>query len=101
MNLKNAIIDGVKTMKDGSLKITLVTQELTPNQMAEIFLWINNAVSVELPTDGWDGKSPSTRLRNILYRYWEQNKKWEYKEFEIFYPVIMRQIWEAYKDKLN
>ena len=38
MNLKNAILDGVKTMKDGSLKITLVTQELSPSQMAEIFL---------------------------------------------------------------
>lgn len=37
MKLENAIIDKVSTLKDGSVRISLVTRELSPTQMAELF----------------------------------------------------------------
>ena len=101
MNLKNAIIDGIKSMKDGSIKITIVTRELPPNELAELFLSLNKEiVSVELPEDNNETKSPSTRLRNVLYRVWEANKKDAFQTFTLYYNHIMEQMIEAYKEKI-
>lgn len=64
LSLTNCIIDGVKSMKDGSMKITLVTRALDPVQAAEIFLNLNKEVlSVDIPEDPGEKKSPSQRLR--------------------------------------
>lgn len=89
-------------MKDGSLKITLVTRELNPKQMAEIFVNLNKEVTaIELPEDNSDIKSPSTRLRNCMFRLWEKEGKEKYETFELYYRSKMEQIINMLKDKLN
>lgn len=47
-----------------------------------------------------DGKTPSTRLRGILFRYWEQFKSKEEPDFETFYRRAIELIIQKYKEKL-
>lgn len=44
-----------------------------------------------------EGKTKSQRLRNVLYRYNEQNQN---KDFKEFYDIEMERIIEHYKSKL-
>jgi len=103
MNLQNAILDKVTTMKDGSLKITLVTRELDPHTMAELFLSLNQEImTVDIPEDTREEiKSKAKRLRAVLYRVWEQDKKEQFKTFELYYNHIMEMLINKYKDLLN
>jgi len=102
MNLKNAIIDKVSTMKDGSLKITLVTRELHPQEIAELFFNLNSeVVSIDIPEETGDNKTPSQRFRNVLFRLWEQSQKEKFKTFTLYYNHIMEQLIGVYKDKLS
>jgi len=45
------------------------------------------------------GKTPSQRLYNVLYRYWQQDKK-GYDVFEDYYRSQMEIIINHYKSKL-
>ena len=102
MNLSNAILDKVTTMKDWSLKITLVTRELAPKQMEELFYNLNKEIlTVDVPTDTTEEtKSKAQRLRAVLYRLWEQEMKSKYDSFELYYNHIMEKLINIYKDKL-
>lgn len=103
LNLKNAILDKMTTMKDGSLKITLVTRELAPDQMAKLFLSLNQEImSVDIPTDiSEEPKSKAQRLRAVLYKLWEQSWKDRFQTFSLYYDHIMEQLINNYKDKLE
>ena len=102
MNLQNAILDKVTTMKDKSLKITLITRELNPKQMAELFLSLNSEVlSVDIPTDVQEEpKSKAQRLRAVLYVLYQQENNDKYDSFELYYNHIMEKLINIYKDKL-
>jgi hypothetical protein len=47
-----------------------------------------------------EGKTPSSRLRAVIYRYWEQFKKNDAPDFEIFYREAIETHILAYKEKL-
>jgi len=83
-----AIVDGVQTRKDGTLSIKLGTQELGPEESAHVFHYANklswvaikempvNEEDLEIP-EGYtpefpSDKSPSQRLRAVLYVLWKQ-----------------------------
>lgn len=101
MNLQNAIIDKIQTMKDGSLKIVLVTRELTPHQMAELFLKLNEEVlTIDLPDDPSESKSKAQRLRGVLFKDWEQNKQEKFDTSELYYAHEMERIINCIKDRL-
>jgi len=102
MNLKDCIPTSVSTKKDGSVKIVLETRELTPIQMAELFLNVNKEVmQIEVPDDSYEGKSKSTRLRNVLYRFWEQHGKEKFESAELHYAHHMEKLIDHFKDKLD
>src|SRR3990167_1812076 len=72
LNLSNAIIDKVTTMKDRSLKVTLITRELPPEEMSALFSQLQQEAEIEFdiaPEDG--GKSHASRMRASLFRLWE------------------------------
>ena len=46
-------------------------------------------------------KTPSQRLRTVLYIYWEQNFKNKYPEFEDYYLKQMESITKQFKNKLK
>lgn len=103
MKLENAIIDKVSTLKDGSVRVSLITRALSPTQMAELFFWVNKEIlAIEIDESNKDDKSPSQRLRGVLYRLWEQSSEQERynNEFELFYRSKMERIIESLKEKL-
>lgn len=116
----SAIIDGVTAKKDRTLSIRLGTQELTTDDTAHIFdmmgkqIWIGigetliQALEVpEVLPEMKGDKSPSQRLRGILYKAWEQKmsgkkiKDPTYQTFPKFYEDYMFKLCESIKDKLT
>lgn len=101
MNLKNCIVNKVTTLKDRSIKIELLTREMPPKEMAELFFSVNNEIaSVDIPEDTGDLKTPSQRLRAVLYRVWEtdENKKSKFSTFTLYYNHVMEQLIDKYKE---
>ena len=105
-------IKSVKTLADKSIKISVVTQELTGEQMAELFklhdkygyfLFSESAMTdtdvPEAPVEFKSDKSPSQRLRSVLFVYWEKNTS-KSKPFDEFYKAWMNKKIEEIKDTL-
>jgi hypothetical protein len=109
------LIASLATKVDGSIKVTLVTRELGGDDAARLFslrgseAWALIAPqeftedSVKLPTEKADPsvgtKTPSQRLRGVLYRLWEQNRSGT--DFESFYRIKMEGIIEQFKGRLD
>ena len=101
MNLKNAIVNKVTTLKDRSVKIEIITRELDPKELAELFYSVNNEIaSVDIPEETGELKSKAQRFRGVLYKVWETNSKEKYKTFSLFYDSVMEQIIDHYKEKI-
>ncbi len=103
MKLENAIIDKVSTLKDGSVRVSLITRALSPTQMAELFFWVNKEIlAIDIDESNKDDKSPSQRLRGVIYRLFEQSSDREAynNEFELYYRSKLERIIESLKDKL-
>jgi hypothetical protein len=109
-----AIVSGLTALKDGTIKVTLSLQEIQPEMAARAFALNNQYVKAYLTTENvtqeieesigeWtlehETKSPSKRLRNVLYRLWEQDKQ-GYEDYELFYVNRMNKIIEQIKNKL-
>lgn len=106
------IFDGAKLNKDGSATIKLETRELTPDEFREVATLCNKEVwcglsevsitKLDVPEEivEFKGeKTPSERLRNVLYRYWELvNKK--QGDFETFRKNYMEKVITNLKEKL-
>ena len=55
--------------------------------MAFLFLAKKNGIAeaIDVEEAVGDGKTPSQRLRAVLFVYWENNEKTRYKHFNDFY----------------
>lgn len=108
-------IENITTRKDKTLKLTIGTQELNPGQTGDIFtlnqdfcyFGIKQEPFTEPEQTLIDGlkaeinqRTPSQRLRAILYVHYEQNNK-GYKDFGNYYAHEMERIIEHYKQKLD
>jgi hypothetical protein len=111
-------IGSIKTLKDGSVSLTVHTPEVNANQAAELFGLRNKvafcylsprevSVNEKAIMDSLDvelkGKTPGQRLRNVLYVYWSQNHESDVlmsKVFEDFYKQRMESIIEGIKQEL-
>ncbi len=100
-------------MADGGLSLLVHTQELTPENEAEVmrlkrqlgyfvFAVSGKITDEDIPTEKLDAsedKTPSQRQRAVLYRLWEQNKA-GYNTFESYYRAKMEQHITQLKEKL-
>lgn len=108
------IVDGLRTLKDNTVKLSLALLEQSPEQASKLFGMNNQHVKVYITTenisqdaadmlDEWEveaeGKSPSKRMRNVLYRLWEQDKQ-GYEDPELHYRFQMEKIITHFKNKL-
>ncbi len=102
LSLKNVEIWTISTMADGWCKITLYTPELPPEQMAFLFLAKKNGIAEAIDVEEWqgDGKTPSQRLRAVLYVYWENFEKNRYKHFNDFYVSWIEKKVDEIKERL-
>lgn len=105
---------GIKTMSDKGVRVMIDTMELNPIQLADLFSfkgksgWFiftkspEKATEIEIPEwkEEFKGeKSPSQRLRAVVYRLWEQSGKTT--DFEVFYRSKMELIIEKFKEKIE
>lgn len=107
------IITGVRAKVDGSLGLSLSTPELTPMEKT-VFMELMNlscrAVFTPIDEPGVpenvsidkeaNEKSPSQRLRGVLFRLWEQNPM-GFKTFEEYYRIQMDKLIEKIKERLE
>ena len=111
-----SIVDGISTLKDGSLKVTLSTQEVSNDTAASLFAFRNKFCKVLISDSnittleselvdntqiaaGKKPKSESQRLRAVLFRVHENSNS--ELDFELFYKTEMNKIIEHYKSKLD
>lgn len=109
----------VATLVDGSVSITLRTQELPAIKAAELFSLRKRVAFAYIkpdkePTENEKkaldgmlpepvGKTPSQRLRGVLFVYWEQNKDSTPtipKDFETFYRIKIEEFINGVKQEL-
>jgi hypothetical protein len=109
-------IESLATRKDKTIKLTIGTQELSPKQASDIFQLNQQFVFIglkpepfhkieediidNLKTDYENLKTPSQRLRGVLYRNFEQQDE-GYKDFNSYYIAKMELICNHYKSKLE
>jgi hypothetical protein len=104
----------VESRQDRTLKLTLGTQELPPEEAGQLMSLANEQVGCALaaadtPLEASDipeplddapaGKSPSQRLRNTLFRFWEQ--RGSKGSFERFYLEQMEELINRVKARLD
>ena len=117
MLILNAQVEGLSTRADRTVKIVIGTQENV--KAADLFALQGQLITLGISTneltpdeiellknatfeidDIPDSKSPSQRLRNVLYRLWEQADG-GYNDFNLYYLNKMETIINHYKDKLT
>jgi len=110
-----AQIEGIATKVDNTVTIKISTQELDKSTAGDIFglrgkhckVLLSDSNITELESEMVDAtplvsgkkhKTPSQRMRAVLYRIWEQNSN---EDFELFYQNEMNKIIEHYRNKLD
>lgn len=107
-------IENITTRKDRSVKLTLSTQELTPEKAGELFSMMNQIAAIYISPKEIDqtqidmvdkldpefgGKTQSQRLRGVLYKLWEFKPE-GFKDFNNYYHSKTEEIINHYKSKL-
>lgn len=115
MILLPAQIESIASRKDKTIRLTIGTQELNPNTAAELFTMNQQFCYFAIKTESFlqnevdlvndlkadiNVKTPSQRLRNILYINYQQNNE-GFKDFNTFYISKMEAICEHYKNKID
>lgn len=108
-------ITSIRSLKDKTIRVQIDLQELDASRLSNLFSFIDAFSKIYISNENItqdeadiidaevldnESKSPSQRLRNVLYRYWEQDHK-GYEDFNLYYRFMMSQITEAYKQKLE
>lgn len=111
------LLDGIRTLKDKTLKVTFETNELNPQELLGLMENINQygylcfkkepftesekKIVEELKSDYNErGKSSSQRLRSVLYLMWKKNNEGfdsSIKHYEHHMEIILNQ----YKNNLD
>lgn len=106
-----AVLDGVSTLKDGSLSVRFHTQEISPEQKVVFmnhvqgFGWLLFSVHEisdlpkESPHREAGDKTPSQRLRGSLFVLWQ--KKYSDIPFDTWYIQQMNKITDRIKKELD
>jgi hypothetical protein len=111
-----AVVENVSTRRDGTIKLTLGTQEMSQGKAGEMFTMQNKMVAIYISVketipqavldmvDQADvdmpGKTKSQRQRAVLYRIWELQKE-GHKTFESFYAYKMEEHISSLKSVLE
>ena len=112
-----AILEGYRSLKDRTIKLSFETGELSPEQMSNIHYSLNKVGFVAFAPDALAtqelneldqlkveyndvGKPASQRLRAVLFLLWKQEPE-GYKTSVDHYNAKMEQLIEHFKNKLD
>ncbi len=118
-------IDNIRTLADNTVRVSLGTPELSPEIVGSMYGMLKqpgyvvistmpisqkqlDAVETATIDREFENKTPSQRLRNVLYVLWEQqqpkevapNGSTQYIDFDLFYKRKMNEFIKFIKDKL-
>lgn len=112
-------VEAIASRKDNTLKITLGTQELNPSDCGQMFGLMNKLCTVGIAPnelekedietlqnsklnieDVPNGKTPSQRLRSVLFVYWQQHNT-GFEDFSAFYLDYIEKKITQIKSKLE
>jgi len=110
----SSTIQSLRTLADGTIRLTVDCQELKPEESSELmklvrkigwFLFKENSITEqEIPNEPsaeFKGeKSPSQRLRSLLYVYWEKNTS-KKQTFDDFYKAWVEKKANEIKELLD
>ena len=108
-------IESIASRKDKSIKIVLSTQEISPNYAGQIF-GLNGALAIayisqkevsnkevemvdKLDTE-LGGKTQSQRIRNVLYKLYEQDKE-GFNSFDQYYHAKTEKYIDHLKNQIH
>ena len=107
-----AILDGISTRKDGTLKVTIETNELHTEDSVYLMKNVNkqgyfyfqeapfSEINIpDIKLNEFETKTKSQIQRNVLWRLWEAGGK--KGDFEAYYNASMDKIIDQLKEKLN
>jgi hypothetical protein len=111
-----AVLEKIATIQDGSVKISLASQEIDPQQASSLFTLRNkfckvlisdnnispleeNLVDAQEMQGGKKTKSQAQRLRAVMFKVHEKLNIPQ--DFDKWYMTEMEQKINAYKDFLN
>ena len=111
-----AIYTGSRDLKDKTKKLLFDTNEITPKQAADLQICVGGYVYLAIKQDPFlkeqidligslkseyedTGKTPAQRVRNALYRLWQQDSE-GYEDFQLFYNFKMEGFITFIKNKL-
>jgi hypothetical protein len=112
-----AELEGYRSLKDRTLKLSFETRELSPEQMANVHFGLNKIGILVFSPDPFTteqikeidsikvdyedkGKTPSKRLQAVFYRMWEKQPE-GYTVFNDFYIAHMEKLINYFKGKLD
>lgn len=111
-----AQLESYRSLKDRSVKVVFETGELAPSQAGDIQANILKAGFLAFKSDPFtdkekellssleteypDGKTPSQRQRNYLFRIWENNQE-GFETFTQYYEYRMEKILKQLKNELD
>jgi hypothetical protein len=119
-------IDGIRTMADNTVRVNVGTPELSPDVVGQMYSMLKQPGYVVISTmpisqkqidavesatidREFEEKTPSQRLRNVLYVLWEQQQPKEtnsegittYIDFDLYYKRKMNELITFIKNKLS
>jgi hypothetical protein len=110
------IVSGIRSLKDGSVSVTLETQELSPSKAGELFSLRGKVTMTYLsPKDiitqkeidqidqidaDVKGKTQSQRIRSVLYLLHQQSNE-GFKTFDEYYKSKTEMYIDHLKSKLT
>jgi hypothetical protein len=109
-------LDSYRSLRDGTLKLSFETGELSPEQMANVHYSLNKSGFLAFAPDALatheleeidklkveyndTGKSPSQRLKAVLYLLWKQKPE-GFTSSEVHYLHHMEKLIDHFKEKL-
>lgn len=109
-------VEKISTRADGTLAVGLGTPELSPAVVAELFSYRKKVIAcylspkeiidqkeidqVDKLNPEFGGKTQSQRLRNVLFKLFDQNDE-GHKTFDSFYQYHTEVIIDHLKKKIN
>jgi hypothetical protein len=111
-----AIYDGSRDLKDRTKKLSFQTNEITPKQAGELQICVGQYVFLAIKPEPFlktqlevigdlkaeyedQGKTPAQRVRNALYRLWQQEPE-GYEDFQFYYNFKIEGFINYIKNKL-
>ena len=117
MLILTAILENLSSRKDRTLKLTFGTQELSPDQVTQLYAALDKFIFVALKVDDFksnemkilsdlqsgyeeNSKSQSKRIQSVLFILWNQNNE-GFVDFDAYYKFKTEKYIDHLKSKIE